>query len=66
MVQLPALRRAGYRFHLDFDWREQWRDSKVLQPHVARGPCPGSVVQLNVLVQFSIFASCLTIKGRAR
>ncbi|MCE9518379.1 MAG: murein biosynthesis integral membrane protein MurJ [Verrucomicrobia bacterium] len=58
-VQLPSLRRAGYRFYLDFNWRDSGV-RKVLQlmwPAVLSG----SVVQVNVLMN-SIFASYLTVK----
>lgn len=58
-VQLPPLHRVGYRFHLDFNWRDSGV-RKVLQlmwPAVLSG----SVVQVNVLMN-SIFASYLVVK----
>lgn len=58
-VQLPALRRVGYRFHLDFNWR----DSGVRKVLHLMWPAvlSGSVVQFNVLLN-SVFASYLVIK----
>jgi putative peptidoglycan lipid II flippase len=51
--QFPALRRAGYRFVADF----QWRDSGVRQILRLMGPAviAASVVQINVVVN-SVFA----------
>ncbi len=60
VVQLPALRRVGYRFHFDFDWKDSGV-RKVLQlmwPAVLSG----SVVQFNVLLN-GIFASYLVLKN---
>ena len=57
-VQLPSLRRVGFRFKPDFRWRDSGV-SKVLQlmwPAVISG----SVVQFNVMLS-SIFASCLEV-----
>ncbi len=59
VAQLPSLRRTGFRFHFDFNWRDSGV-RKVLQlmwPAVLSG----SVVQMNVLLN-SIFASYLIIK----
>jgi len=55
-VQLPHLRRLGYRFRLDF----QWRDPGVAAVLALMGPSviAASTTQLNVLVN-SIFASRL-------
>jgi putative peptidoglycan lipid II flippase len=55
-VQLPDLRRAGFRFVLDF----QWRDPGVRQVLVLMLPAviAASAVQINVMVN-SIFASHL-------
>jgi putative peptidoglycan lipid II flippase len=59
-VQLPALRRVGYRFHFDFDWR----DSGVRKVLHLMWPAvlSGSVVQFNVVLN-SIFASYLETKN---
>ena len=48
MVQLPALFRSGYRFGLDF----QWRDEGVRRVLQLMGPAviSGSVIQVNVLL----------------
>ncbi len=53
VCQFPALRRAGYRFAADF----QWRDSGVRQILRLMGPAviSSSVVQINVVVN-SMFA----------
>jgi putative peptidoglycan lipid II flippase len=53
-VQLPALRRAGYRFHVDM----QWRDKGVRAILRLMGPSvvAASTTQVNVLIN-SIFAS---------
>jgi putative peptidoglycan lipid II flippase len=53
-VQLPSLRRAGYVFHPDF----QWRDAGVKAVLRLMGPSviAGSTTQVNVLVN-SVFAS---------
>ncbi len=55
-VQLPALRRAGYVFHPDF----QWRDAGVRATLRLMGPSviAASTVQVNVLIN-SVFASKL-------
>lgn len=55
-IQLPSLHRAGFRFHLDF----HWRDPGVRQVLAIMVPSviAGSAVQINVMVN-SIFASFL-------
>jgi putative peptidoglycan lipid II flippase len=55
-VQLPSLRRLGYRFHLDF----HWRDPGIRAILALMGPSviAASTTQVNVLVN-SIFASQL-------
>jgi putative peptidoglycan lipid II flippase len=55
-VQLPSLRRLGYRFHPDF----QWRDPGIRAILALMGPSviAASTTQVNVLVN-SIFASQL-------
>lgn len=58
-VQFPSLRRVGYRFKLDFDWKDSGV-KKVLElmwPAVISG----SVVQFNVMLN-SVFASYLVMK----
>lgn len=59
VVQIPPLRRVGYRFHFDFDWR----DSGVRKVLHLMWPAvlSGSVVQVNVLMN-SVFASYLVLK----
>jgi putative peptidoglycan lipid II flippase len=54
VVQLPALRRVGYHFHLDF----QWRDPGVKQIMRLMGPSviAAATTQVNVLIN-SVFAS---------
>lgn len=57
-IQLPSLRRVGFRFKPDFRWRDSGV-SKVLHlmwPAVISG----SVVQFNVMLS-SVFASCLQV-----
>ncbi|MEO6053780.1 MAG: murein biosynthesis integral membrane protein MurJ [Chthoniobacterales bacterium] len=56
IVQLPSLRRVGFRFNPDF----RWRDSGVKQVLILMIPSviAGSAVQINVVVN-SGFASCL-------
>ena len=56
LVQLPALRRAGYAYHPDF----QWRDAGVRSILRLMGPSviAASTTQVNVLVN-SVFASQL-------
>ena len=56
LVQLPALRRVGYVFHLDF----QWRDPGVKQILRLMGPSviAAATTQVNVLIN-SVFASDL-------
>ena len=56
LVQLPALRRIGYVFHLDF----QWRDPGVKQILRLMGPSviAAATTQVNVLIN-SVFASDL-------
>jgi putative peptidoglycan lipid II flippase len=56
LVQMPALRRVGYRFRLSF----AWRDAGVRTILVLMGPAviAASAVQVNVLVN-STFASYL-------
>ena len=59
LIQLPSLRKVGFKFKPDFGWRDSGV-RKVLQlmwPAVISG----SVVQFNVLLS-SIFASCLLVK----
>lgn len=58
-VQFPSLRRVGYRFHLDFDWKDSGvrKVLELMWPAVISG----SVVQFNVMLN-SIFASYLTLK----
>ncbi len=53
-VQLPALRRAGYRFHPDFGWRDEGVRTilRLMGPAVIAA----SAVQINVMVNAS-FAS---------
>jgi len=55
-IQLPSLRRAGFRFHFDFQWRDEGvrRVLAILLPSVIAG----SAVQINVMVN-AIFASYL-------
>jgi putative peptidoglycan lipid II flippase len=55
-VQLPALRRAGYRFHSDFHWRDPGVRAilRLMGPSVIAA----SSTQVNVLVN-SVFASRL-------
>lgn len=55
-VQLPSLRRVGYRFHPDF----RWRDAGVRQVLQLMGPSvvAASTTQVNVLIN-SMFASTL-------
>jgi putative peptidoglycan lipid II flippase len=55
-VQLPALRRVGYRFHFDFDWRDEGVGEVLRQ----MGPAiiAASSVQVNVMVN-GWFASWL-------
>jgi putative peptidoglycan lipid II flippase len=55
-VQLPALRRLGYRFHPDF----RWRDAGVKAILVLMGPSviAASSTQVNVMIN-TIFASTL-------
>jgi putative peptidoglycan lipid II flippase len=56
VVQFPALRRVGFRFHLDF----HWRDEGVRQILLLMGPAviAASAVQVNVMVNGN-FASHL-------
>jgi putative peptidoglycan lipid II flippase len=56
VVQLPSLRRAGYRFHADF----HWRDPGVTDLLRLMGPSviAASTTQVNVLIN-SVFASRL-------
>jgi len=56
IVQLPALRRMGYRFHPDF----RWRDPGIRSILALMGPSviAASTTQVNVLVN-SVFASQL-------
>jgi putative peptidoglycan lipid II flippase len=56
LVQLPALARAGYRFHWDF----QWRDPGVRAILLLMGPSviAASTTQVNVLIN-TVFASHL-------
>jgi putative peptidoglycan lipid II flippase len=56
MVQLPALRRVGYHYHADFEWRDAGVRSilRLMGPSVIAG----STTQVNVLVN-SVFASQL-------
>jgi putative peptidoglycan lipid II flippase len=56
MVQLPALRRVGYRYHPDFEWRDPGVRSilRLMGPSVIAA----STTQVNVLVN-SVFASQL-------
>ena len=56
LVQLPALRRAGYRFRADFNWRDPGVSSilRLMGPSVIAA----STTQVNVLVN-SAFASQL-------
>ncbi|QIF05654.1 murein biosynthesis integral membrane protein MurJ [Roseimicrobium sp. ORNL1] len=59
LVQLPSLRKVGFKFRPDFGWRDSGV-SKVLSlmwPAVLSG----SAVQINVMLS-SIFASCLVVK----
>jgi putative peptidoglycan lipid II flippase len=55
-VQLPALRRLGYRFHADFRWRDPGVSSilRLMGPSVIAA----STTQVNVLIN-SVFASRL-------
>ena len=54
VVQLPSLRRAGYRFHFDFGWRDEGVRTilRLMGPAVIAA----SAVQINVMVNAS-FAS---------
>jgi len=56
MVQLPALRRVGYRYHPDLEWRDPGVRSilRLMGPSVIAA----STTQVNVLVN-SVFASQL-------
>jgi putative peptidoglycan lipid II flippase len=56
MVQLPALRRVGYHYHPDFEWRDPGVSSilRLMGPSVIAA----STTQVNVLVN-SVFASQL-------
>ncbi len=56
VVQLPSLRRIGYRFHFDFDWRDEGVRDVLRQ----MGPAiiAASSVQVNVMVN-GWFASWL-------
>lgn len=59
LIQVPSLRKVGFKFKPDFGWRDSGV-AKVLQlmwPAVISG----SVVQFNVLLS-SIFASCLVVR----
>lgn len=59
LVQLPSLRKVGFKFRPDFGWRDSGV-SKVLSlmwPAVLSG----SAVQINVMLS-SVFASCLVVK----
>ena len=55
-VQLPALRRIGYRFRLDFQWRD--KGVKAILRLMGPSVVAASTTQVNVLVN-SIFASKL-------
>jgi putative peptidoglycan lipid II flippase len=55
-VQLPALRRAGYVFHPDFQWRD--RGVKAILRLMGPSVIAASTTQVNVLVN-SVFASQL-------
>jgi putative peptidoglycan lipid II flippase len=55
-VQLPALRRIGYRFRLDFQWRD--KGVKAILRLMGPSVVAASTTQVNVLVN-SIFASQL-------
>jgi putative peptidoglycan lipid II flippase len=55
-VQLPALRRVGYAFHLDLQWRD--KGVKAILRLMGPSVVAASTTQVNVLVN-SIFASKL-------
>ena len=59
LVQLPSLRKVGFKFRPDFGWK----DSGVRKVLSLMWPAvlSGSAVQINVMLS-SIFASCLVIK----
>lgn len=59
LVQLPSLRRAGFRFKPDFGWRDSGvrKVLNLMWPAVISG----SVVQFNVMLG-SVYASCLVLK----
>ncbi len=56
VVQLPSLRHAGYRFVLDFEWRDP--GVRTVLTLMAPAVIAASAVQVNVLVN-SMFASYL-------
>ena len=59
LVQLPSLRKVGFKFRLDFGWKDSGvkKVLNLMWPAVLSG----SAVQINVMLS-SIFASCLVIK----
>lgn len=56
VVQLPALRRIGFKFHFDFFWKDEGVKRVLLL--IVPSVIAGSAVQVNVMVN-TIFASYL-------